>query len=218
MKIASVLVTALLLVSAPSMAMEVRVGGVPVSELEFQGWMRVGTNTLKLETPNGLTYTLTEGDEPLHTRVRELMNNADNSMEEQEEVALLADAISATAAAENVNHCNGVLEFDPQFFYGISDAAVQVTVSWSESMPMIPVTKRIVAFSKAAAPELPTVTDTSNSGWFQAKPYKTVTSYAGIGPTFQPTLTAIGYFIVGHSSPCPSYTFQVTQGAPGVVG
>lgn len=211
MSIFKALVATTILASAPSVAMEVRVGGVPVSELESHGWTRVDADTLRFEAPDGRTYTLTAGDAPLRERADALAKKARNlSKAEQEELALLTEALSDSGTANLVTqyHCNGVLEFDPQFFYGMADGAAQMTVSWSEFVPYLAIQQRITAYAEASAPGLTTVTDSDGTGWFQAQPYKTVTAYAGIGPTFSPSFKVIGYYISGNTRTCPSYTFQ----------
>lgn len=211
MSIFKALVATTVLASAPSMAMDVRVGGVPASELESHGWTRVDANTLKFEAPNGRTYTLTAGDAPLRERADALTKKARNrSKAEQEELALLTEALSASATASTVTqyHCNGVLEFDPQFFYGMADGAAQMTVSWSEFVPYAPIHQRITAYAQASAPGLTTVTDSDGTGWFQAQSFATVTAYAGIGPTFSPSFKVIGYYISSNTRTCPNYTFQ----------
>jgi hypothetical protein len=214
MTISQTLVAAAVLASTPSMAMEVRVGNVPISELESHGWTRVDAHTLRIETPTGHTYTLTEGDGPLRARAEELMKNASNlSAGEREELAFLTEALSAATMTPSatVGLCNGVLDFNPEFFYAMTGGAVQMTVSWSEYTPYYPFSKRIAAYTKAAAPEaegLPVRTETRDSGLFQGQPTMTVTAFAGIEPTFRPQLTAIGYFFGLSSRSCPNYTFK----------
>jgi hypothetical protein len=211
MRIFEALLATTVLASTPSLAMEVRVGGVPISELTSHGWTRVDANTLKLETPNGRTYTLTAGDAPVRDRVEALTKNTLNlSKAEQEELAFLTEALDASAMVNSVSqyHCNGVLNFEPQFFYGMTDGAAQMTVSWSEFVPYVSTQQRIAATAQAFAPGLTTVSDSDGTGWFQAKPYKTVTAYAGIGPTFSPSFRVVGQYISGNTRICPWYTFE----------
>ncbi|RKH58303.1 hypothetical protein D7V93_17015 [Corallococcus llansteffanensis] len=179
--------------------------------MESHGWKQVDANTLKFETANGRTYTLTAGDAPLRARADALTKSArDLSKAEQAELAFLTEALGAAATVSSVSqqHCNGVLDFDPQFFYGMADGAAQMTVSWSEFVPYVPIQQRITAFAQAFAPGLTTVSDSEGTGWFQGSPYQTVTAYAGIGPTFSPSFKVIGYYISGNTRTCPSYTFQ----------
>jgi hypothetical protein len=214
MTISQMLVAAAVLASTPAMAMEVRVGNVPVSELESHGWTRVDAHTLRFETPTGRTYTLTEGDGPLRARAEELMKNASNlSTGESEELAFLTEALSAATMTPSptANVCNGVLNFNPQFFYGMTDGSVQVTMSFIDYAPYYSLSKRMFVVATASAPAsegLPVRTVTGDSDWFQSQPTMTVTAFAGIDPTFHPQLTATGYFYGTGSRSCPNLTFQ----------
>lgn len=209
MNLNRLLIATSLLASGTAMALDVTVGKVPVGQLEAMGWNRADADTLEFLAPNGVLYQVSQGDRRLRALRDELAaRRAALTADESDELAFLQqhlDGNAASTTSESVEICAGTLDFNPEFFYGMADGSVTSTVSWTEFGPFGPNLKRIQAKAIASAPGLKTDQRTTSSGWFSGQFYQSVSASAGVYPTFEPSLTALGYFA---SNGCGSYTFS----------
>lgn len=211
-------VIAAMLAPIGAQAADVKIGGLPIDQLEAHGWERTSKDSWKLELPNGTTYSMHRGKDQLRARLERLLaskklpSEAAEGSRLSEEIAFLREALAQRHTAtkgQSTYTCAGTLAFEPTFYFSMVGGGVDSVVSFTEFGPYAPYWKKMYATAEAwdrndyAATYQRRV---SNSGWFAGTMYKETSAYASVNMTFFPSLRASGYMI-STASQCPPYYF-----------